>query len=196
MRLGPAHRDDMVKSEGGGSRVYAEADGLRWETLPLKTDRAIVPERKPANPASPDIRSVPRPSPAEPLRGKRFLIVEDEPMIALDMVAGLESEGVVVEGPVSSVKDALGVVEEGAFDGVLRDANLRGEPVDDVAAALTRLNIPFVFVTGYGRQALPESFARSKVLTKPFTQEQLIQTASQVVRSEHTGLRWQTDQRS
>ena len=53
MRLGPAHRDDMVKSEGGGSRVYAEADGLRWETLPLKTDRAIVPESKPAKPASP-----------------------------------------------------------------------------------------------------------------------------------------------
>jgi hypothetical protein len=65
-----------VKSEGGGSRVYAEADGLRWETLPLKTDRAIVPESKPAKPASPGPRSVPRPSPAEPLRSKRLLIVE------------------------------------------------------------------------------------------------------------------------
>ena len=45
---------------------------------------------------------------------------------------------------------------------MLLEANLRGEPVDDVAAALTRRNIPFVFVTGYGRQALPESFARSR----------------------------------
>ena len=88
------------------------------------------------------------------------------------------------------------MVEEGAFDGVLLDANLRGQPVGDVAAALTRRNIPFVFVTGYGRQALPESFARSKVLTKPFTQEQLIQTASQVVGSERLGLRLQTDQRN
>jgi phosphoglycolate phosphatase-like HAD superfamily hydrolase len=52
---------------------------------------------------------------------------------------------------------------------VLLDANLRGEPVGDVAAALTRRNIPFVFVTGYGRQALRESFARATVLTKPFT---------------------------
>lgn len=102
----------------------------------------------------------------------------------------------IVEGPVSSVKDALRVVEEGAFDGVLLNSNLRGEPVGDVAAALTRRNMPFVFVTGYGRQALPESFARSKVLTKPCTQEQLIQTASQVVGSERSGLRLKTDRRS
>jgi PAS domain S-box-containing protein len=188
--------EQTAKSEGGGSHVYAEADGIRWEiTLPLKTDRAGVPQRKPEKPASPGVRSVSRPPQAGPLRGKRFLIVEDEPMIALDIVAGLENEGVIVEGPVSSVKDALRVVEEGAFDGVLLDANLRGEPVGDVAAALTRRNIPFVFVTGYGRQALPESFARSKVLTKPFTQEQLIQTASQVVGSERLGLRL-TDQRN
>jgi len=39
----------------------------------------------------------------------------------------------------------------------------------DIAAALTRRNIPFVFVTGYGREALPESFGQSSVLTKPFT---------------------------
>jgi CheY-like chemotaxis protein len=189
--------EQTAKSEGGDSHVYAEADGIRWEiTLPLKTDRVGVPQRKPEKPASPGVRSVSRPPQAGPLRGKRFLIVEDEPMIALDIVAGLENEGVIVEGPVSSVKDALRVVEEGAFDGVLLDANLRGQPVGDVAAALTRRNIPFVFVTGYGRQALPESFARSKVLTKPFTQEQLIQTASQVVGSERMGLRLQTDQRS
>ena len=119
--------------------------------------------------------------------------MEDEPLIALDIVAGLESVGVEVEGPVSSVKDALRAVERGSFDGVLLDANLRGEPVGDVAAALTRRNIPFVFVTGYGRQALPESFARATVLTKPFTAEQLIQTASQLAGSERSGLHLQKD---
>jgi hypothetical protein len=44
-------------------------------------------------------------------------------------VAGLENVGVEVEGPVSSVKDAFRAVEEGSFDAVLLDANLRGEPV-------------------------------------------------------------------
>lgn len=63
------------------------------------------------------------------------------------------------------------------------DANLRGESAGDVAAALTRRKIPFVFVTGYGRQALPESFGQSMMLTKPVTQEQLLRTAAQLVGS-------------
>jgi CheY-like chemotaxis protein len=93
-----------------------------------------------------------------------------------------------VEGPVSSVKDALRAVEDASFDGVLLDANLRGEPAGEIAAALTRRNIPFVFVTGYGRQALPESFANSTMLTKPFTQEQLIQAAIRLAQTMPAGL--------
>ena len=184
--------EQTLKSEGGSSHVFVEANGLRWDiTLPLKTGGAIVSgegnksaKRRPLVP-----QSVPQPGPAEPLKGRHFLIVEDEPLIALDIVAGLESAGVIVEGPVSSVKDALRTVEGTSFDGVLLDANLRGEPVGDVAAALTRRNIPFVFVTGYGRQALPEGFGQSTVLTKPFTQEQLLQTAVRLVGSVLSGLR-------
>ena len=184
--------EQTLKSEGGSSHVFVEANGLRWDiTLPLKTGGAIVSgegnksaKRRPLVP-----QSVPQPGPAEPLKGRHFLIVEDEPLIALDIVAGLESAGVIVEGPVSSVKDALRTVEGTSFDGVLLDANLRGEPVGDVAAALTRRNIPFEFVTGYGRQALPEGFGQSTVLTKPFTQEQLLQTAVRLVGSVLSGLR-------
>jgi hypothetical protein len=51
-----------------------------------------------------------------------------------------------------------------------------------IAAALARRNIPFVFVTGYGREALPESFGQSSMLTKPFTQEQLVEAATQLIR--------------
>ena len=118
-------------------------------------------------------------------------------MIALDIVAGLEGVGVNVEGPVGSVEEALRAVKEGSFDGVLLDANLRDEPVDVIAAALTRRNIPFAFVTGYGRQALPESFTRSMVLTKPFTQEQLLQLALQLVGLEKANLHFKSrDQRA
>ncbi|WP_441267800.1 response regulator [Bradyrhizobium sp. 215_C5_N1_1] len=181
--------EQTAKSEGGSSHVSAEAEGLRWEiTLPLSAEKSIAPEERGRSTSSSRPRSMRQAAPAEPLKGKRFLIVEDEPLIALDIVAGLEGAGVNVEGPIGSVKDALRAVEEGSFDGVLLDANLRGEPVDEIAAALTRRNVPFVFVTGYGRQALPESFARSMVLTKPFTQEQLLQTASQLVGSERSGL--------
>lgn len=81
----------------------------------------------------------------EPLRGKRFLIVEDEPLIALDSVAALEGAGMNVEGLAGSVADALRAIEGDSFDGVLLDANLHGEPSGEVAAALIRRNIPFAF---------------------------------------------------
>lgn len=180
-----------AKSEGGSSQMAAEVDGLRWEiVLPLKTQKPFVLEERGRFTTSDTQgpRSLRQPAAVEPLKGKRFLIVEDEPLIALDIVAGLEGVGANVEGPVGSVKEAIRVVEDASFDGVLLDANLQGEAVDEIAAALTRRNIPFAFVTGYGRHALPESFARSMVLTKPFTQEQLLQTASQLVGSERSNL--------
>jgi len=42
---------------------------------------------------------------------------------------------------------------------------------DELASALTRRNIPFAFVTGYGRDALPAAFEEGIVLDKPFAQE-------------------------
>jgi CheY-like chemotaxis protein len=84
-------------------------------------------------------------------------------------VTGLESVGVEVAGPIGTADEALRVINRASFDAVLLDANLRGRPAGDVAAALTRRNIPFVFVTGYGRESLPESFGQTSILTKPFT---------------------------
>jgi PAS domain S-box-containing protein len=189
--------ESTVKGEGGTSHMIVEADGLRWEIiLPLNvagTD-ALRKRNYPTKQAVLGPRSTQQVSPPEPLRGKRFLIVEDEPLIALEIRAGLESVGVDVEGPVGSVEDALRAIDDdGSFDGVLLDANLRGEPAGEIAAALTRRNIPFVFVTGYGRQALPESFGQSPMLTKPFTQEQLLQTAARLVRTVPPGLRLHKD---
>jgi len=112
--------------------MIVEADGLRWEiTLPLNvggTD-ALRKRNYPTKQAILGPRSLQEVSPPEPLRGKRFLIVEDEPLIALEIMAELKSVGVDVGGPVGSVEDALRAIDDdGLFDGVLVDANLHGEP--------------------------------------------------------------------
>jgi hypothetical protein len=57
----------------------------------------------------------------------------------------------------------------------MRRARFRPEKKEPFAAALTQRKIQFVFVTGYGRQGLPEKFAHAPMLTTPFTQEQLLQ---------------------
>ena len=69
--------------------MVAEIGGLRWDiTLPLNTEKSVVPaDPKPAAPPS-GARTI-QSALVKPLRGKRFLIVEDEPLIALDIVASV-----------------------------------------------------------------------------------------------------------
>ncbi len=60
------------------------------------------------------------------------------------------------------------------FDGALVDANLGGHPVGELADALTKRNIPFLFLTGYGADYLPEAFRHTGIVGKTYTHEQLI----------------------
>lgn len=113
---------------------------------------------------------------------KRILVVEDEPIIALDIASGLEEAGAEVVGPASSAAEALATIESEKVDAALLDGNLRGRPVDEIAAALTHRKIPFLFVTGYGRDSLPREFGHVTVLTKPFSQPELVDAAEALFR--------------
>ena len=120
------------------------------------------------------------------LAGKRVLVVEDEPLVALDIVAALEGAGVDVVGSAGTAKEALHIIDNTLLDAALLDANLRGHPVGEIAAALAARNVPFLFVTGYGRENLPRAFAKTAVLSKPFSQEQLIAAATLLVEAPAT----------
>ena len=112
------------------------------------------------------------------LSGRRLLIVEDEPLVAMDNAAELEDAGAIVVGTAGNVKDALRLVEASALDGALLDANLNGESVDHIAAALAHRGVPFIFVSGYGRESLPRAFASTPVLGKPFSLDQLVKAVA------------------
>lgn len=64
------------------------------------------------------------------LTGKRFLIVEDEPLVALLQADNLTDEGAEIVASVASVKEALEAIECMHIDAALLDGNLRGRPVD------------------------------------------------------------------
>jgi signal transduction histidine kinase/DNA-binding response OmpR family regulator len=186
--FGTALIEQTVKGEGGDALRTIERNGIHWKLiLPL------------VNSDAPRIRSGVSKAPARiiqasatsslaHLRGKTFAVIEDEPLISLNIVAALEQAGARVSGQAVTVNEALRLIAEREFDGALLDANLRGQPVDDVAAALTRKRVPFVFVTGYGREALPESFARSAILKKPFTEEQLLQATAELLAKPPTSI--------
>ena len=121
------------------------------------------------------------PEPAAQLVGLRFLVVEDESLIALDLVDRLKRAGAEVAPPVSTENESLQIIEDGGFDCALLDANLHGRPVTGIAAALTRHRIPFVLVTGYGRAGLPDSLKQAPVLSKPVSDEQLLEAVTGLV---------------
>jgi PAS domain S-box-containing protein len=108
------------------------------------------------------------------LQGKRIIVIEDEPLVAMDLEASLVAAGCEIAGSVGTIEKARELVANAECDAALIDANLAGYPVDELAAALTQKNIPFAFVTGYGRMALPLGFRDVLMLNKPFGQEQLL----------------------
>jgi len=103
-----------------------------------------------------------------------ILVVEDEFLIALDIVAALEQGGIAVVGPASTVGEALTTIESGPLRGALLDAHLAGEPAGRIADALAARGIPFAFVSGYGRESLPPAHREAPLVRKPFTDQELL----------------------
>ena len=110
---------------------------------------------------------------SKPLEGRRVALVEDEPLILMDLEASLEDAGVDIAGSASNLASAKELLAQVECDAALLDTNLSGERVDELATLLTRRNIPFAFISGYGREGLPEGFREGLLLSKPFSREQL-----------------------
>lgn len=101
------------------------------------------------------------------LKGRRILVVEDEPLVAMLVEDLLTEWGCEVIGPASTVAKGLRLVEAGGLDGALLDVNLAGEEVYPVADALVAAGTPFVFVTGYGRHGLAPAYRVFPTIQKP-----------------------------
>jgi len=102
-----------------------------------------------------------------PLLARRVMIVEDEALVALVLADQLAELGLSVVGPCSSVAEARAVADKADFEAAILDVNLGGELVYPVADLLSSRGIPFVFVTGYGRESIDRRFADAPVLEKP-----------------------------
>ncbi len=87
-----------------------------------------------------------------PLSGLRILVLDDEPMIALDIGMALEDAGAHVVGPYREAVDALARLSahdaDVRIDGAILDVDLGDHICDPVAGQLTASGIPFVFHTG------------------------------------------------
>jgi PAS domain S-box-containing protein len=115
------------------------------------------------------------------LRGKRVLVVEDEPLVSIELETLLEEAGCEVVGPAGTKSAALQLIEAEEIDLAVLDVNIDGYPADAIAAAATRKGIPFLFATGYDQHGIPMAFTGTPVIKKPFEGDHLLDTLSQLI---------------
>ena len=102
------------------------------------------------------------------------LVVEDDPIIALDYEDTILGFGVTTVRSAANVVTALAEIAARPPDFAVLDVGLAREKSFAVAEQLEALNIPFVFVTGYGSGKVPAIFADRPRLPKPFSTEALL----------------------
>lgn len=103
------------------------------------------------------------------LRNRSVLLLEDEYVVALGICEELERAGAIVIGPVASVESALALLEDAPpLDAAIVDIRLRDTEAFAVADVLADRSIPYVFATGYERNALPPRFQHVPWCPKPF----------------------------
>jgi CheY-like chemotaxis protein len=103
------------------------------------------------------------------------LIVEDDPLIALDFTELLHGFGVQSVRTAPDVARALEMLAERLPKLALLDIGLRGEKSFAIADRLAEADIPFAFVTGYADRAMfPPRFAGAPILGKPYHRDELL----------------------
>ena len=103
------------------------------------------------------------------------LIVEDDPIIALDFEDTILGFGVKTVRIAGNVAKALEMIATRSPDVALLDVGLVREKSFAIAERLEALKIPFVFVTGYGADLrLPAAFASTPRLPKPCSSDALL----------------------
>src|SRR6516165_1744337 len=113
------------------SQRYA-ADGV--------TARIILPISEPDRQGHP--AAIPRtgralsplPHPAEEgcLKGKPIIIIEDEPLVAMDLQSTLTTAGCKAIGAVGTLGKARNLLADAEIDAALLDVNLSGHRVDEL----------------------------------------------------------------
>ncbi|HEV3395024.1 MAG TPA: PAS domain S-box protein [Xanthobacteraceae bacterium] len=174
--------EQTLRAQGGQASIRYGAQGMSGTfTLPLpdqiRSNMGLA-VTAPAAEASALLRRL---DAKQSLAGKRVIVIDDEPLVAMDLESCLTAAGCEIVGTAGTLRDAKDLCAQAQCDAALLDVNLAGQPVNELAAALTKRNIPFAFVTGYGHEALPQGFRDAVVLTKPFDEAGLVATVELLI---------------
>ena len=101
----------------------------------------------------------------------RVLIIEDEPIVAMDLVNVVRSAGHVLAGVAPTNRRALELARDRTPDLILADVRLRAgdSGIATIKQILQTGSLPVIFVTGYPERVLTkEGIEPSLLIAKPF----------------------------
>jgi CheY-like chemotaxis protein len=102
------------------------------------------------------------------LAGKRVLVVEDDGLIALDIVSELRRAGCTTLGPALRLETAMTIAAARDMDAAVLDVFLEGAYSWQLAGTLKAQGVPFLFQTGFSSLLdFPAEFASVPRLEKP-----------------------------
>ena len=103
------------------------------------------------------------------------LLIENEPLISLDLCNTLVEAGYQVIGPANTVAGALFLLRQHKPDFAILDILLSDGPCTEVARQLQRLHILFLIYSGYGRHSVEiDGFSDVPWLAKPAQPSEII----------------------
>ncbi|MEL6467050.1 MAG: HWE histidine kinase domain-containing protein [Pseudomonadota bacterium] len=168
--IGSSVMAHAMKDEGTVDLNYAP-EGLTCRIVLNDSFRREVPgefNTKESPPAPTEVGS------NKSLDGYRVLVVEDDPIIGLDLSDILKACGATVIGPYTTTAKALAAMRDKPQVALL-DVNLGRETSAGVAARLTKENIPFLILSGQmDRSDLHSAFEGAPLVDKPFSDQDLI----------------------
>lgn len=105
----------------------------------------------------------------------RIVIIEDEPLLAVDLEDTLINAGFIVAGSASTLAMALALIETVKCDAAIVDANLGGVSASPAAFALSALGVPIIVLSGYSPEQQRSAFPDALFIQKPCRPAQLVQ---------------------
>lgn len=115
------------------------------------------------------------------LEGRKILVLEDEYFQARDVKAFLEREGATVVGPTGYADKVPALLKAMPVDVAILDINLGTGVSYSVANLLMEQGVPFLFLTGYDRSAVPPAVASVPRIEKPATEPMVIKAVTELL---------------
>ena len=147
-----------------------ESDDERG-SAPLPAMGAQFPPRRPAIEQAAD--ALPR---------GRILVVEHQPIVALDLQRTLREAGYRAIGPAVTLGEIQRLIEQGPIDCAVVDIDVNRRTPLPVADLLAFADVPFAFLTNRGAGEIPQRHADRPRVRKPYTKAELMAAVERAMR--------------